>query len=159
MAAKKVGAAMTGVVVFAGAVLMVIGLVNVFEGLVALFSDERLVVTPSKLVLVDVTGWGWILLIFGLLLMPVGAGLIAARTWARITAILLVSLHAVVQILWLGAYPVWSVLMIVLDVVVLYALTARWSDVRDQLGGIDEAPWTRDEEAQLTTADRRRPPH
>ncbi|WP_329000152.1 hypothetical protein OHA18_37675 [Kribbella sp. NBC_00709] len=158
MAAKKGGAVMTGIVVFAGALLMVIGLVNVFQGFVALFSDERLVLTPSKLVVVDVTGLGWILLIFGLLLMAVGAGLLVAQTWARITAILLVCLHAVVQILWLGAYPVWALLMIALDTVVLFALTARWSGVRDQLGGVGDAPWSKDEEAELTAAERRRPP-
>lgn len=138
MAAKR-GSAMAGFVVFAGAMLMVTGLLNVFEGLVALFSDDRLVMTPNKLVVVDTTGWGWTLLIFGLVLMAVGGGLLTAQTWARITAILVVCLHAVVQILWLGAYPVWSLLMITLDIVVLFALTARWADVRDQLGGVGEA--------------------
>ncbi|TCC07815.1 DUF7144 family membrane protein [Kribbella soli] len=158
MAAKKGAVVMTGFVVFAGALLMVIGLVNVFEGFVALFSDERLVMTPTKLVLVDVTGWGWFLLIFGLLLMAVGGGLLVAQTWARITAILLVCLHAVVQVLWLGAYPVWSLLMIALDTIVLFALTARWHDVRDKLGGADQTPWSKDEEAELSAAEQRRPP-
>jgi hypothetical protein len=149
---------MTGFVVFAGALLGVTGLVNAFEGFIALFSDERLVMTPSRLVVVDVTGWGWTLVIFGLLLIIVSAGLLTAQTWARITAIVLVCLHAVIQILWLGAYPVWSLLMIALDTVVLFALTARWSDVRDRLGGVGEAPWSGQEEAELSAAERRMPP-
>lgn len=134
MTAQRGGAAMAGFVVFAGVMLVITGLVNVFQGLVALFDDERLVITPENLIWVDVTGWGWFLLIFGLILLAVGGGLLLGQTWARITGIVVVGLHAVLQVLSLGAYPVWSLLMLALDVVVLYALTARWSDVRDRLG-------------------------
>lgn len=158
MAAKRDGAAMTGFVVFAGALLMMTGLINVFEGLIALFADKRLVITRDHLVIVGVTGWGWTLLIFGLLLMAVGAGLLWAQTWARITAIVLVCLHAVTQIAWLAAYPVWALLMIALDVVVLFALTARWSDVRNQLDRPANPSWTGQEAADLASAERRRPP-
>lgn len=157
MAGKRGGAAMAGFVVFAGALLGVVGLINVFQGLFALFSDERLVVTPNHLFVVDVTGWGWTLLIFGLVLMGVGAGLLTAQTWARITAILLVSLHAVIQIFWLGAYPVWALLMIALDTVILFALTARWSDVREKLGRSGEEEWTGQEEAVKAAEQRTTP--
>jgi hypothetical protein len=74
MAAKA-----SGFVVFAGAMLMVTGLVNVFEGFIALFSDKRLVITREHIVIVGVTGWGWTILIFGLLLMAVGIGLSRRR--------------------------------------------------------------------------------
>jgi len=148
---------MAGFVVFAGALLMVIGLVNIFQGFIALFSDERLVMTPNKLVVVDTTGWGWTLVVSGLLLLAVGAGLLMAQTWARITAIVLVCLHAVTQILWLGAYPVWSLLMIALDTVVLFALTARWSDVHERIGGQGEAPWSGQDQVDLSAAEERRP--
>jgi hypothetical protein len=158
MAAKGSGRAMTGFVMFAGAMLMVIGLINVFEGLIALFADERVVMTPNNLVVVDMTAWGWTLLISGLLLMAVGGGLLSAATWARIAAIVLVCLHAVTQAAWLGAYPVWALLMIALDTVVLFALTARWSDVRGRLGGEGEASWSGREEAELSAAERRTPP-
>ncbi|WP_328999312.1 hypothetical protein OHA18_33310 [Kribbella sp. NBC_00709] len=149
---------MTGIVVFAGALLMMTGLINVFEGFIALFSDERLVITRDHLVIVGVTGWGWTILIFGVLLIAVGAGLVTAQTWARITAIVLVCLHAVTQIAWLSAYPVWSLLMIALDTVVLFALTARWSDVRHQLDNATDPSWPGKEAADLTAAERRRPP-
>jgi hypothetical protein len=147
---------MAGAVVFAGALLLIIGLINIFQGFVALFSDERLVLTREHLVLVDTTGWGWTLLISGLLMLAVGAGLLAAQTWARITAIVLVSLHAVIQVFWIGAYPVWSLLMLALDTVVLFALTARWHDVSDRIGHADE-PWRGQEEADLRAAEEHRP--
>lgn len=132
MAAKK--GAWAGWVVFAGTMLLVIGMLNVFEGFVALFDDERVVLTQENLVVVDLTGWGWTLLISGLLMLAVGAGLLVAQTWARIAAIIVVSVHAVVQVAWIGAYPFWALLMIALDVTVIYALTARWSDARSGLG-------------------------
>jgi hypothetical protein len=156
--AEKSGKALAGIVVFAGALLMVVGLVNVFQAFVALFDDERVVMTRNNLVVVDITAWGWTLLISGLILMAVGGGLLAAQGWARITAIVVVCLHAVAQTLWIGAYPVWSLLMIALNVVILYALTVRWSDVRDRLGGTGEAPWSSMEGAELSGAERRVPP-
>jgi hypothetical protein len=126
--------AWAGWVIFAGSLLLMIGAFNVIEGLVALFNDKRVLVTPERLIAVDLTGWGWTLLIFGLLMIATGAGLFAAQTWARVTAIILVGLHAVVQVAWLGAYPIWSLLMVALDTVVLYALTAGWSEARADLG-------------------------
>lgn len=142
MAAERKGMALAGFVVFAGAMLMVIGLVNVFQAFVALFDDDNLAVTKEHFVVVNTTAWGWILLVSGLLLMAVGGGLLAATGWSRIAAILVVCLHAVSQVLSFGAYPVWSLLMIALDVIVLWALTVRWHDVRDRLGGVGEAPWS-----------------
>lgn len=157
MAAKR-GVVMAGTVLFAGSLLLVIGLVNIFQGMIALFSDERLAVTRRSFVIVNVTGWGWVLMISGLLLMAVGAGLLVAQTWARIVALVLVSLHAVTQIAWLGAYPVWSLLMIALDVVILFALTIRWSDVRERLGETGDAPWTGQQATTYSSSDRTTPP-
>jgi hypothetical protein len=127
------GTAWAGWILFAGAMLVMIGALNILEGIFALIWDERLVVTPARLVIVDITGWGWTLLVSGAIFIVTGLGLLAGQTWARVTSIVIVILHALAQIAWLSAYPVWSVLMIVLDVVVLYALTARWSAARDTL--------------------------
>ena len=159
MAAKRAAGAMTGLVVFAGVMLVVTGLVNVFEGFVALFDDERLVITPDNLIVVDVTGWGWFLLISGLLLLAVGCGLLAAQTWARITAIIVVGLHVILQVVSLGAYPVWSLLMIALDTAVLYALTAGWGGARERIDRRAEATWNGQEgEVPQSAAEQRVPP-
>ncbi|MET9270647.1 hypothetical protein [Kribbella sp. NPDC003557] len=159
MAAKRAPGAMAGLVVFAGVMLVVMGLVNVFEGFIALFNDERLVITPDNLIVVDLTAWGWFLLIFGLLLLAVGCGLLAAQTWARITAIIVVGLHAVLQIVSLGAYPVWSLLMIALDTAVLYALTAGWGGASERITQRSEAAWNgQEDEAPRSAAEQRVPP-
>ena len=104
MAAKGSGA-WAGWVLFAGTILLVTGLINVFQGIVALVDDERLALTPNKLVIVDVTGLGWTLLIAGLLMIGAGAGLLMAQTWARIVSIILVSLHLIIQVALAGRVP------------------------------------------------------
>jgi hypothetical protein len=140
MAARK-SEGWAGMVVFAGTILLVVGLINFFEGLIVLFNDERVVVLPERFVLVDLTSWGWTLLLFGIAMIAVGAGLLATQTWARIAAIIVVGIHAVWQIVSLGAYPIWSLLMLALDTFVIFALTARWSSVRpDRTTPVDETP-------------------
>lgn len=127
--------AWTGWIVFAGTMLVVVGMLNAFEGLVALLADERVVATANNFVVVDLTSWGWTLVISGLLMVLVGGGLLVGQSWARITAIVIVGLHAVIQVAWIGAYPLWSLLMIALDTVVIFALTARWPSTQD--GAVD----------------------
>ena len=119
--------AWAGWVGFAGVMLFVTGALNILEGIVTLTADESVVATPHRFVLVNLTGWGWTLIVTGLVLVVVAIGLSARVAWARFVAVVLVGLHAAAQVVSLGAYPVWSLLMIALDTVVLYALTVRWS--------------------------------
>ncbi|MFG2043588.1 hypothetical protein [Dactylosporangium sp. NPDC048998] len=122
--------AWAGLVLFAGAMLIVVGAVNVIEGIVALANARHVVVTEDTLYFFNISGWGWTVLVLGVLLLAVGIGVLTAQTWARVAAIVVVAVHAVVQVLWIAAYPVWSILMLALDTVILYALTARWEEVR-----------------------------
>ena len=156
--AEHGGRRLAGFVVFAGALLMVEGLINVVHGLTALLSDDRLGIHRENLIIVNVTAWGWVVLISGLLLIPIGGALLTGAAWSRIAGIVVVSLHAVTQVGWLSAYPVWAVLMIALDIIVLYALTARWSDVRDSLGGVGDAPWSAMEGPEFSSADQQSSP-
>jgi hypothetical protein len=123
------GGAWAGWIGFAGTMLFLIGGMHIFEGMLALITDERVAVAADKLVLVDLTSWGWTLVVSGMVLIILAIGLAAGATWARFTAIVVVGLHAAAQVLWLGAYPIWSLLVIALDTVVLFALTARWSAI------------------------------
>ena len=128
----------TGWVAFGGMMLLVIGSINIFQGVVAWVANEKVVVVADKFVGVDFTSWGWILVLSGVLMIAVAFGLLLGMTWARIVGIVLVALHAVAQVAWLGAYPVWSLLMITLDTIVLFALTVRWSAASDGLGFADD---------------------
>jgi hypothetical protein len=140
--ATRRGDAWAGWIAFAGTMLLVIGAINVFQGTVALVDDERVVPTVDAFIIVDLTSWGWTLVLSGVLMLATGLGLLAAMTWARVTAIIVVGLHAVAQVAWLGAYPIWSLLMIALDTIVLFALTARWSRAREDLRSYDSGAGT-----------------
>jgi len=143
--ARRKGNAWAGWVAFAATMLLVLSGIHLFQGVVALIDDEHVVATAENFILVDITSWGWSLVLWGVLMFAVGLGLLAAMTWARVVGIIIVGLNAVAQVAWIGAYPVWSLLMIALDTVVLFALTARWSVAREDL---------RDYDAQADPADR-----
>jgi hypothetical protein len=121
---------MAGWIGFAGMLMLIVGSIDFFQGLVALFEDEYFVVTGSGFLVVDLTAWGWIMLIWGVLLALAGLGLIAAQSWARWFAIVVVSLNFIAQLGFLGnsQYPLWSLTVMALNIIVLYALTARWSE-------------------------------
>jgi uncharacterized membrane protein (DUF2068 family) len=126
---------MAGWIGFASIMLLIIGSIDFFQGLIALFEDEYYVVTRSGFLVFDLTAWGWIMLIWGVLLVLAGLGLAAAQGWARWFAIVTVSLNFIAQLGFLGNSqdPLWSLTVIALNVIVLYALTARWSESRSDL--------------------------
>lgn len=121
---------MAGWIGFAAIVMLILAGIDVIQGLIALFEDEYYVVSRSGFLAVDLTAWGWALLIWGLLLALAGFGLLAAKGWARWFTIILVSLNIFAQLGFLGnsQYPLWSLTALALNIVVLYALTARWKE-------------------------------
>ena len=123
---------MAGWIGFAGLLLVLVGGIDVLQGLVALFEDEYYVPTGSGFLVLDLTGWGWMLLLWGVLLVLAGFGLIAGQGWARWFAIVLVGLNVIAQLGFLGntQNPVWSLTVMALNIIVLYALTARWDESR-----------------------------
>jgi len=124
-----------GWIVFAGMVLVIVGAMDVLQGLVAIFEDEYVVGTRRGLAIVDVTAWGWITLLWGVLIAFAGLGLFAGAGWARWLAIIGVGINAIQQVAFMAnfpqAYPLWNITIIALDVLVLFALTARWQGYKD----------------------------
>jgi hypothetical protein len=120
-----------GWVVFAATMLVLIGCLHMIQGLVALF-DEGVMVTSSKddLVLMDIDVWGGVMLVWGLLLAGAGVALAYGSASARVFAIFVAFVGVILQIGFLSAYPIWSTIVIALDVFVIYALTARWAEAR-----------------------------
>jgi hypothetical protein len=119
-----------GWVAFAGTMLVLIGSFDILQGLTALFNDEYFAVRGGELLVFDFTAWGWITLIWGAVLIAAGLGLLAGRGWARVFAVVAVFVNTIAQIAFLAAYPIWSTIIIALNVFVLYALTARWDEVK-----------------------------
>jgi hypothetical protein len=115
--------AWVGWIAFAAAMIIVVGAMNVINGLAAIFEDEIFI--GSGAFVLDVTGWGWIHLIVGLILVGTGVALIRGALWAAITASVLVVLNMISQMFLLPASPIWSLVIIILDAFVLYALTVH----------------------------------
>jgi hypothetical protein len=121
---------LAGMVAFAGIMLALIGFMDILQGVTALFNDEYFAVRGGDLLVLDFTAWGWITLIWGVALVAAGFGLLSGRGGARIFALIVVFINMLLQIAFLASYPIWSTIIIALDVFVLYALTARWDEVK-----------------------------
>jgi hypothetical protein len=112
-----------GGIAFAGTVMVMIGIFQVLEGLVAIFNDEFFVVTRNYTFDLDVTAWGWIHLIIGIIVVATGFGLFARSTWAGVTGIMLCVLSAISNFFFIPYYPIWALLLIGLNIWVIWALT------------------------------------
>ncbi len=110
---------------FAGIMMAVLGFFQVIIGLTALFKDSYFVVLPNSIVNVDFTVWGWAHLALGLLVLVAGFALLAGQVWGRVIGVVLAVLSAVANLLFLPAYPIWSTIVIVIDVLVIYALVVH----------------------------------
>ena len=120
-----------GWVLFGAVMLFLGGVMNVIEGLVALFKDDYYQVRPSGLVVhVNYTAWGWALLAIGAGLILVAYGVAAGHLWARVTAVVLACINAVVNLGFIAAYPLWVMLVIALDVIVIFALVVHGREAK-----------------------------
>jgi hypothetical protein len=123
--------AWTGWVVFAAFMMIMVGSFQAIEGLVALFDDGWYHVTQNGLLVeADYTAWGWTHLLLGALLIVAGVGVLAGNTLARLVAIALAGLSALVNLAFIEAYPIWAVIIITIDVLVIYALVVHGRELR-----------------------------
>jgi hypothetical protein len=109
-------------VTFAGVMMMLLGGWHAISGLGGIVENEFLVATPNYIFEFDVTTWGWVHLILGVFVALAGYFVIKGALWARMVGILLVVIGAIVNFLYLPVYPIWGIIMIVVDVTVIYAL-------------------------------------
>lgn len=111
-----------GLAIFAGALMMTAGIFQLLQGLVALVDDKFYVVTANYTFELDVTTWGWIHVVFGGVLAIAGLAVIRGRVWARVLGVVLAALSTIANFLWIPYYPLWSVVIIALNVAVIWAL-------------------------------------
>lgn len=124
--------AWTGWVVFASFMMIMLGVFHAIEGLVAIFDKGFYHVNSNGLVLhVDYTAWGWVHLLVGVLVALSGVGVLAGNILARTVGVLLAGFSAVMSLTFIEAYPIWSVIIITLDVLVIYALIVHGKELRD----------------------------
>ncbi|MBA4609061.1 MULTISPECIES: DUF7144 family membrane protein [Aeromicrobium] len=121
-----------GWVYFAAFMLLLLGVLHAITGLVALFKDEYFVVASSGLVVnADYTAWGWAHLIGGIIVALAGLSLMSGATWARIVAVLVAMLSVIVNFAFMAAYPFWSVLMVTISLLVIWAVIVHGDELRN----------------------------
>jgi hypothetical protein len=118
--------------IFFAAVLMIIaGSMNAIQGLIAVVNDEWVVWGNRANVYLDLTTWGWVHLIVGVVVLLAGFGLLSGNVLARAVAVLLAVVTTIANFLWIPAYPVWALTIIAINVFVIYALTAHGGELRE----------------------------
>jgi hypothetical protein len=118
----------SGFTVFAAALLVIGGVWHVLAGIAALVHDKVYVSAPEYLYSFDLTGWGWIQLLLGILAAVAGFGVLRGQTWARVVGIGFAMLSMAIQFLIIPLYPIWSFLMIALDGAIIFTLATYRRD-------------------------------
>ncbi|GAA1949569.1 DUF7144 family membrane protein [Agromyces allii] len=120
-----------GWVGFAAVVILLNGLFSIIQGSVAVIgSNYYYVVGEDGLVVFDLTGWGWWNIIIGVVLALTGFALFSGATWARVLAVIIAGLSALGQLFLIPAQPWWSLIVIAIDVLVIYAITVHGRDLK-----------------------------
>jgi hypothetical protein len=111
--------------------MIMIGFWHAIAGLVALFEDTFYVLGQEYVFQFDVTTWGWIHLILGVVVGLAGVALFSGATWARTIGVILAVVSAVAAFAWLPYYPIWGGLIAASAIFVIWALTAHGRDIVD----------------------------
>ncbi|WP_244928475.1 hypothetical protein [Nocardioides sp. W7] len=119
----------TGLILFAGVLMILAGGFQILAGTAALFKDDFYVASPNYVLEFDATSWGWIHLLIGLLVLFAGFAVLSGQTWGRVVGITLAVLSALSNFAFIPYYPFWSMTVIALDVFIIWALAAHGRDV------------------------------
>ena len=121
----------TGWITFAGVIMIIGGSLNLFYGIVAAVNDEWVVWTNQGDLYLDISQWGWVHIILGAVVLLSGIGVFSGNILARTVGVIVASVSLVANFFFLPAYPLWAITVIVLDVLVIWALTAHGSEMRE----------------------------
>lgn len=123
--------AAVGLVVTAAVFMILTGVLQAIQGFVALVNDTFYVVGAEYVFEFDVTAWGWIHLVVGIVAACAGVALLQGATWARVLAVAMASVGIIANFMWLPYYPVWSLVLVTLNALVIWAVTAHGRDILD----------------------------
>jgi hypothetical protein len=125
----------TGLTFFAAVMLLITGVLTIFRGIMAIAADDVFVSTPNYAFKFDLTGWGWIHLVLGVLAIVVGVGLFTVAFWARVAGVAVAALLIIADFLSMPYYPLWSIVSIAFCGFVIWGLcTVRPEEVQSVTG-------------------------
>ncbi|GAA2231012.1 MULTISPECIES: DUF7144 family membrane protein [Kitasatospora] len=123
--------AVASVVLFAGVLMLVNGVLGILQGIVALSRNSIYVTSPHYTFEFNLTAWGWIHIVWGLAIAAIGYGVVKGAAWARVLAILVVAVGLALNFIFLPYYPLWSLVIIAIDGFILWALCTYHSQTAD----------------------------
>ncbi|MDF1604534.1 hypothetical protein [Nocardioides sp. YIM 152315] len=112
-----------GIGIFAGAALLTVGIFQFLEGVAAAAEDDVFVRTPNYVFEFDLTTWGWVHIIVGIIVAVVGGAILAGQSWAMVAGVVVAVVSALMNFVWLPYYPFWAVIVIAFDIAVIWALS------------------------------------
>jgi hypothetical protein len=118
-----------GWITFAGIAMIMIGIFHAIAGLAEIFDSDSFVLTQEYVLRFNATSWGWIHLIGGIVVFLAGFAVFSGATWARMVGIVIAMLSAIANFAWLLYVPLWSILMIIVDISIIWALTTHGRDL------------------------------
>jgi uncharacterized membrane protein len=120
----------TGWIGFAGVMMIISGGLNALYGLIAVVNDEWVVWTNRADLYLDISQWGWIHLIVGLAMLLSGFGVFSGNILARTVGVIAAAVSLIANFMFIPAYPLWALVVVTIDVLVIWALTAHGSEMR-----------------------------
>jgi hypothetical protein len=126
---------MAGWISFAAIMMIIVGALDFFEGLIAIVRGKYYVVSSNQIIVFNLSTWGWLTLFWGIVLVLVGFALASGAGWARWLTVVLAGVNILGQLSFLGSstWPLWTLVIVALNIVVIYALTARWEGYPDRV--------------------------
>jgi hypothetical protein len=118
-----------GFTAFAAFLMILVGVFHIVWGIAAIAEDEFFVVSPNYVFNLDVTGWGWVHLLAGIVVLLAGAALFKGAVWARTVAVIVVGVSAIGNFMTVPYYPLWSLAVLLIDIVIIWALTTHGRDI------------------------------
>ena len=121
--------AWVGWIAFAGLMMIVTGVLGALAGLAAIVRDETYVQGPSRVWIFDETAWGWIHLLIGIGVVAIGAMMLRGGVISMALGAGVIVLHMIAHFQWMGMYPWWSMVVIAIDVLILYAMIVHGGEM------------------------------
>ena len=118
----------SGIAQFGAVIMILVGAYQALTGVVALVRGEFFVASPNYVFQLNTTTWGWIHIILGVVVVVAGCGVLARQTWAVVVGVVLCAISAVGNFAFVPYYPIWSLLIIALNVLVIWALLRYRAD-------------------------------
>ncbi len=114
---------------FAGLLMVLAGFFQVLVGISAIVRNTVYFVGPYNILSVDIANWGWLHLLLAILLLGAGLSVLKGNAYGRVVGVILAAISAVVNMAFIPAYPVWSILVMVVDIVIIYALVVHGGEL------------------------------